>query len=219
MLAAVEAGVAGRRIHAGRDQARRRRLRARREAPGAADGEAAARPRRAADRRTTPPTRWRSRSATCIARHADPARPVARPELARREGGGSGAMTGSSSRPGTVRLALSRRALAPGAWSPEPARDRVPARPPAREASEPRHRRRAAASATTCRCRSRRSTGSASRAATSRCACTRTCARTRSRSSGSHGARAAALRAADRDQRDRAEAGARGAVGDRAAAI
>ena len=44
MLAAVEAGVPVVRVHAGRDQARGRRLRPRREAAGAADGQAAARP-------------------------------------------------------------------------------------------------------------------------------------------------------------------------------
>ncbi len=38
MLAAVEAGYALRRVHAGRDQARRGRIRARREAAGAGDG-------------------------------------------------------------------------------------------------------------------------------------------------------------------------------------
>ena len=67
LLAASEAGRAGRRIRAGRDQARGRRLRPRREAAGAADGQAAARPRPSRRRRTTPPMRWRSPSATCIA--------------------------------------------------------------------------------------------------------------------------------------------------------
>ena len=48
LLAASEAGLAGRRVRAGRDQARGRRLRPRGEAPGPADGQAAARARRAA---------------------------------------------------------------------------------------------------------------------------------------------------------------------------
>ena len=43
MLAAVEAGVTLFRIHAGRDQAGGRGIRARRETAGAADGQAAAR--------------------------------------------------------------------------------------------------------------------------------------------------------------------------------
>ena len=70
---------AGRRVHAGRNQARGRRLRPRREAPGAADGEAAARSRDAADaarcRRCAGggdlplPRRWRSAPA-CRARAA-----------------------------------------------------------------------------------------------------------------------------------------------------
>ena len=67
----VGGGRAGRRVRAGRDQARRRRLRPRREAPGAADGQAAARPRRARRRRTTSPTRWRWRSVTSHA-HRQP---------------------------------------------------------------------------------------------------------------------------------------------------
>ena len=46
LLAASEAGRAGRRVRAGRNQARGRRLRPRREAAGAADDQAAARPRR-----------------------------------------------------------------------------------------------------------------------------------------------------------------------------
>ena len=49
LLAASEAGVPVVSYAPGGDQARRRRLRPRREAPGAADGQAAARPRPAAD--------------------------------------------------------------------------------------------------------------------------------------------------------------------------
>ena len=166
MLAAVEAGRAGGRVHAGGDQARGRRLRARGEAAGAADGQAAARAWPRCRRRTMRPTRWRSPSATCTrSRRRAPARRRGRRQRRRRGGPGQQATSWRHYRPADRDRILARTALSRSSpiasWSTS------------------------AASATTCPCRCRRSTASASRAATSRCASTRTCARTRWRCTGS----------------------------------
>ena len=82
-------GDCRRRIHPGRDQARGRRLRARREGAGAGDDQAAARARHPARRRTTSPMRWPWRSATCTsapARSRAPPAP-AKPSAPRDRGG------------------------------------------------------------------------------------------------------------------------------------
>ena len=154
-----------------------------------------------ARRRTTPPTRWPSRSATCTSgrsRRARRRRVRARAELRGRPAGVDQSWRHVPARPGP--------------------RDRAPPRPHAREASEPRHRRR--------RRRRLRRAGAAldllrarrARRRRSRCASTRTCARTRSRSTGSRTALEQELfeRLIAR-QRHRPEAGARRAVGHRAA--
>ena len=67
MLAAAAARRALLRLHAAGDQDGRLRLRRRRQEAGAADGRHPARPARAAQLPTTPPTRSRWRSATAAA--------------------------------------------------------------------------------------------------------------------------------------------------------
>ena len=126
---------------------------------GAADGQAAARPRRravAARRRRRAGGRHLPRALAC------------RRPRGRRVG----------------RAARARPRRAGGTTGPHD-RDRAPARPHPREAAQPHRRRRERRRLRRRPCRCRRSTASASRAARSRCASTRTCARTRSRCTGS----------------------------------
>ena len=140
-------------------KAGRRRLRTRREDADAAHGEAAARPRHARRRRTTPPTRWPSRSAT---------RTRARRAGARR-----------------APAARAPRTCAAGVTSPR-ARSRAVRR---RDRTSHGHAARKARAASDRRCRRRRLRRARPAVhvlhrrrpglRASRCASTRTCARTR----------------------------------------
>ena len=168
--------------------------------PGAADGEAAARPRHARRRRTTPPTRWPSRSATRTSGTRAPARRAGAALPRHLRSWRDVAARRSAPAPGAVIAHLSGTLLEKQRAAPRRRRRR-------------RRLRRAGAALDVLR---RRRAGRAA----SRCASTRTCARTRCSSSASRTrARADAVRAADRRQRHRPEGRARGAVGHRAAAI
>ena len=191
MLAAVEAGVPVCRVHAGGDQARGGRLRTRREARRCSRWSSCCSASPRCRRRTTPPTRWRSRSATCT--------------RSRR------------ARVGAVQPAAQPRdELAATSWRHCTAPPVVIAHlrgTHLRETSESHRRRRRAASATTSRVPLSTfyglgDAGTDDRAAHSH-ARARGCARAlRLRDA----ARAGAVRAADRRQRHRPEAGAGGAV-------
>ena len=121
MVAAVAAGVPIVGVHPRRDQASSRRLRARRQAPGPADGEAAARPRRCANParcRRRPRRRHLPRAARRLRADHGRAPVAAASELARREGGGPRAMSRSvgaaRGRSGPTQTPEPE----PGAWSP-----------------------------------------------------------------------------------------------------